>query len=70
LRKLKPEEIQEGKVFHNNGRSVIVLETRTETIDSQSSPLQLVVFRDLRNRTEKRRLPIEDFCDQYQRKIR
>jgi len=68
LRKLKPEEVQEGKVFHNGGQSVRVL--RTEMTESHSPPLRMVVFQELGNRTEERRLPINIFCTQYKRKKR
>lgn len=66
MRKLKPEEVQENKVFHNNKESVRVL--RTETREPQSPPLQAVVFQGLGNRGEERRLPIDEFRKQYQRR--
>jgi len=68
LKKLKPEEVQEGKVFHNAEESVRVL--RTETREPQSPPLRVVVFQRLGNREEERRLPIDKFCKRYQRKKR
>ena len=66
MKKLKPEEVQEGKVFHNAEQSVRVL--RTETTKSQSPPLRVVVFQGLGNRVEERRLPIDMFRKQYQRR--
>ena len=68
MRKLKSEDIQEGRVFHNAERSVKVL--RTEMIEPQSPPLQVVVFQDLGNRAEDKRLPINVFCVQYKRRKR
>jgi hypothetical protein len=55
LRKLKPEDIQEGRVFHNGERSVRVL--RTE-----------VVFQDLGNWAKEKRLPMSDFCARFKRR--
>ena len=68
MRKLKPEDIQEGRVFHNSEESAKVL--RTETRGPQSPPLRVVVFQDLGNRVEERRLPINIFCARYKRKKR
>ena len=68
MKKLKPEEIQEGKVFYSAEESVKVL--KTETGKSQSPPLQVVFFQRLRKRGEERRLPIDDFCAQYKRRKR
>lgn len=66
MKKLKPEEVQEGKVFHNAEESVRVL--RTETEKPQSPPLRVVVFQGFGNRAEERRLPIDMFCKRYQRR--
>ena len=68
MKKLNPEEIQEGKVFHNAEHSVRVL--GTETLKFQSPPIQVqaVVFQELGNQAEAKRLPIDYFCARYTRK--
>jgi len=66
LKRLQPKEIQEGDVFYNAEESVKVL--RTEMSNPQSPPIQVVVFQKLGNRAEERRLPIDEFCKQYQRR--
>ena len=66
MKKLQPKEIQEGKVVHNSQESVKVL--GIEKGESQSPPPRIVVFQKLGNRAEERRLPIKDFCAQYQRR--
>jgi len=70
LRKLKSEEVQENKVFHNAGRSVRVLRIKTEK--PQSPPLRVVVFQELGlgNRAEERHLSMNAFCARYERKKR
>ena len=68
MRKLKSEDIQEGRVFHNAGQSVRVL--RTEVIESQSSSLQVVFFQDVSKNTGTTGLPIDLFRAQYKRKKR
>ena len=66
MRKLKPEEVQENKVFHNNKESVRVL--RIETKEPQSPPLLAVIFQRLGNRAQAKRLPIDIFCAEYERR--
>lgn len=66
MKKLTPKDVQEGRVFHRGDQSVKVL--RTETVESQFSSLQVVVFSDLRNRDRERRLPINNFCTHYKRR--
>ena len=69
MKKLKLEEVQEGKVFHNKGESVRVLKIKMG--ESQSPPVRAVVFQESGNhRAAKRCLPISDFCVRYQRRKR
>lgn len=68
MRKLKPEEVQEGKVFYNSERSVKVLEVKT--IELYSSSCRVVFFQDVEKHRGSTGLPIELFCKQYKRKKR
>ena len=70
MKKLKPEEVQEGKVFHNAEESVKVIEVKT--IKLCSSPCQAVFFQDVKK--DRRRdgrptgLPMDVFLRRFRRR--
>ena len=66
MKRLEPQEIQEGKVFHQNGQSVEVLRLETRQIGAET--FQVVVFREIGSHNGERNLRVPDFCDKYQRR--